>query len=1346
MKRILSLVLALSMLTGMLPAAAIAEAEMLVDEPVVIEAPAVAEEPEAEEPVIEEPTPTPEPTEAPTPEPVEEPEVIAEEETEEAEEPVAVPEETEAPAEEETEETEEPVVAPEETEVPAEEETEETEEPVVTPEETEAPAEEETEAPEGTEEPVVTPEETEVPAEEETEAPTVTPEETPAVDELPEVEESVTPEETVVPEETPIVGEAELPELLATIVSVPQGLSAAGYNLEYCNVTWVAVSGATGYELQRSEDEDFADPVNYVLTGAGTTSKTLNDLVPGTEYFFRIRAYVTDADGTSRSLWSNVVSVRNLPGIPEKVRVEAQTGATAKITWNAVSGADGYVVNWNGEDDIELEGVSNTSLTVDGLELGVDYVVAVWAYCEIDDETTVSGEIDWQIYTHTPPAPKNVKTSTSTLSSIKVSWDEVEGVTGYRVYRSSNLGASADLVGEIPDGTENVFIDDVSIVAGQTYYYHVTAYYDTEYGTTLESPISEIVKGSATPAAPTGVTAVAGDGMITLTWDSVPYVAGYIVHSSSSKNFATYVETIFDAAEQLLYKDLGVGVGVGRYYRVCAYVGPTSSPIQGPWSTTAYDMVRPLPPSNITLTNTAYNAIAIDYDGAAGAAGYEIWQSTGSGYEKVRTTKYDTAYTFTGLTCGKTYSYKLRSYIKDTDGTTLYGEYSNSVSLMAKPPKPASVYAYPVSGKDQMEIVWDAVPGASGYYIYANENNTSDQLIATVEPEELSYIAEDLHPGSEYVFSVCAYRLVSSKEIAGELGKSASTYLTVPPVTNLKATPDTMESVKLTWTAAAGAEGYIVRVYEGTVADSDKLFKTMTTTSKSAVVEELVVGYDYLCVVNAYTKVGSVTKESAVSASIVANVMPDTPTSFTVSANPNGYGAKITWKNVDGADGYRIQRSTKAGSGFTSLVILDGETDGSGSTTYTYIDDVDASKAGTTYYYRVASYVDALGERHYSPNTSAKSNRVVASAPKNLKVSAATLTSVTFKWDAVSGATGYNIYLAEKSSGPYSNIGTAAGASYTVTGLTVGKTYYVKVRATNVSGSMTVLGAASSGLAISPAPAAPTGLTFVRHAKSMTLSWNAVSGASGYAIYYAKGNGAYTLKGYTDKLTYDVTGLDAKQTYNFRVYSYRSAGNRVLSLDYASVKASTQVEKVLNLKSESKNSTTLTLTWDKVIDAEGYEISRATSYSGTYTKIAETTKQTYDVQNLETGTTFYYRVRAYVTKNGSRIYGYSATNYNKTIPLAPTELKLKSRTSSSITVTWKAADNADGYKVFCRKYAQGSYQLVTMLVGEDVTEYRIDGLDPGKKYQIIIRSVCQNPNGKYINGDASTALVVDTLK
>ena len=83
------------------------------------------------------------------------------------------------------------------------------------------------------------------------------------------------------------------------------------------------------------------------------------------------------------------------------------------------------------------------------------------------------------------------------------------------------------------------------------------------------------------------------------------------------------------------------------------------------------------------------------------------------------------------------------------------------------------------------------------------------------------------------------------------------------------------------------------------------------------------------------------------------------------------------------------------------------------------------------------------------------------------------------------------------------------------------------------------------------------------------------------------------------------------------------------------------IGKVTNLKTTSRTNSSITLSWKKISGVSGYEIYRSTSKNKNYKKIAtiNNSKNTFKDSSLSKNKTYYYKVRAYKTSNGKKVYG-----------------------------------------------------------------------------------------------------------
>lgn len=160
----------------------------------------------------------------------------------------------------------------------------------------------------------------------------------------------------------------------------------------------------------------------------------------------------------------------------------------------------------------------------------------------------------------------------------------------------------------------------------------------------------------------------------------------------------------------------------------------------------------------------------------------------------------------------------------------------------------------------------------------------------------------------------------------------------------------------------------------------------------------------------------------------------------------------------------------------------------------------------------------------------------------------------------------------------------------------------------------------------------------------ITLTWTAIPGVDGYRIYkYDKVAGKYKYLKQLDgsaSNSYTDTGLTAGTQYRYRVRAFVKVNNEKKYGKYSTkYKTSTRLKKV-TLK-VSAGTRKANLSWKKIDGASGYEICMKTS-SGEFSKIKTITKGAtikYTKTGLSKGKTYYYKVRAYKTVSGVKIYG-----------------------------------------------------------------------------------------------------------
>lgn len=158
---------------------------------------------------------------------------------------------------------------------------------------------------------------------------------------------------------------------------------------------------------------------------------------------------------------------------------------------------------------------------------------------------------------------------------------------------------------------------------------------------------------------------------------------------------------------------------------------------------------------------------------------------------------------------------------------------------------------------------------------------------------------------------------------------------------------------------------------------------------------------------------------------------------------------------------------------------------------------------------------------------------------------------------------------------------------------------------------------------------------------TVTLSWEKSARATGYVIYQFK-DGEFVKIGSTKKTSFTVEGLASAKDYRFAVRSYLKASNKKVyeHIDFAIFVATTSPKKVYGVSASlDKKQTSADITWKAVNRAENYFVYQATKKDGKYTLIGTTENPSFKAENLEKDKTYYYKVKAIIYRNGTKLKG-----------------------------------------------------------------------------------------------------------
>ena len=158
-----------------------------------------------------------------------------------------------------------------------------------------------------------------------------------------------------------------------------------------------------------------------------------------------------------------------------------------------------------------------------------------------------------------------------------------------------------------------------------------------------------------------------------------------------------------------------------------------------------------------------------------------------------------------------------------------------------------------------------------------------------------------------------------------------------------------------------------------------------------------------------------------------------------------------------------------------------------------------------------------------------------------------------------------------------------------------------------------------------------------RTTTSLILKWNVLSDVNAYYIYeYNNSTKTYKQLAKLGKNTtsYKLKNLMSGSKHTYAIRAAKTTLGKIYYSGYITLTTATKPETVQNLSVASTAKRTVKITFDKAKGANGYVVYYATSQNGKYKKLGTTTKTTYTNKKLTSGTTYYFKVRAF-TKAGS---------------------------------------------------------------------------------------------------------------
>ena len=716
---------------------------------------------------------------------------------------------------------------------------------------------------------------------------------------------------------------------------------------------------------------------------------------------------------------------------------------------------------------------------------------------------------------------------------------------------------------------------------------------------------------------------VGASGKPYIYWSVVDGANRYYVYRSTTKD-GTY--SFLGSTANLNYTDSKANVGTTYYYKVKALAADgTDSSLSAAVAITCRCARPVVTPDYLTSTGKPY----IKWAAVAGASQYEVYRSDSSNgtCEYVGTTT-ATNYTDNKANAGYTYYYKVKaiSKVKSTANSSL----SAAVAITCRCARPVVKTDYWAStGKPY--IKWDAVDGAGKYYIYrSGTRNGTYTLLGTTTAT--NYTDSKANAGYTYYYKVQA---ISSALTMAKVYLSPSNQ-----TDNCYAYGNTTEAVQCGKIAdacriALERSGVTVQVghmpsMQDKCKESNAFGADLHVPIHTNAFNGTVTGTRMFCL-------NSSGEGMKACEAIFAWLAPITPgTSENIQVDASLYEVRVPSAPAAYVECEFHDNATTA-KWIVEHTVDIGEAIARGICDY----------FGVTYKEKEQPESAASTDKLYRVQEGAFANRPIAEEKNTANSSLSAAVAATchcarpvvkpdywastgkpyIKWTAVAGASQYEVYRSGSKDGTYTLLGTTTAANYTDSKANAGYTYYYKVKAISE-----VKSAANSSLSATVAATCHCARPVVKPDYLIStgkpyIKWTAVAGASQYEVYRSGSkDGTYTLLGTTTATNYTDNKANAGYTYYYKVKAVSKVSSGANSYYSVVIGVTCRCARP-SVKITTSNGSPR-LTWNAVAGANQYEVYRATSKNGSYTKMFTTSNLSYTNTSAKAGTTYYYKVKA----------------------------------------------------------------------------------------------------------------------
>ncbi|AEF81949.1 fibronectin type III domain-containing protein [Leadbettera azotonutricia] len=728
--------------------------------------------------------------------------------------------------------------------------------------------------------------------------------------------------------------------------------------------------------------------------------------------------------GLTHNAWASRTLAN--PGDTQWYTFNAEAGKTYQIQWN-----DAYEGDASKSLDIKVSAVRgngaaifanrdsgwNSPKTISGFSGSV--------YIAVQGKSNSStGTYALKYYDTVTVVPQGImaisSVNTSLIPAAIISWNSVEEISAYRLYRALLGGGPYT---QIADQRSTVFTDE-DVVGNITYYYKAAA-----YNANGEGDASPAASGTIPASHPAAITALANNAWTGGTIGAAGAVGWYKFTAESARTY--YIQwndavqgdasksldikvSAYSAAGDVLFENEDSAWTVpkiisGLRGTVFLKAAARNNSSTGTYSIRQHDPLSVIPevPENVSA-GSGNGQITVNWNGVLDAVEYEVYCGEGTAIPSAPSAVTgNTSAVISGLSNGINYSIWVKA-------KNLVGLSGASARVSVKPI--AGMGEVTVSsGNEQLNLSWAAVAGADEYEVYYGTGTTIPGTPAqTVSTTSASITG--LVNGTSYNI------WVKGKNSTGKGGASAMASGKPLGTPGTLTVNEGIGELTISWATVPGADEY--EVYYGTETPTN-LWNIVSSTTTT------ITGLTNGTLYNVRLR-----SKNATGVSDWSNVATGKPigTMGSVTVSSEDGKLNLSWAAIAGADEYEVYYGTG-----TAIPGTPAQTVSTTSASITGLVN------GTSYNIWVKGK-NSTGKGGASAMASGKP----LGTPGTLTVNEG-IGELTISWATVPGADEYEVYYGTET--PTNLWNTVSGTTATIP-LANGISYTMRIRARNATGSV----------------------------------------------------------------------------------------------------------------------------------------------------------------------------------------------------------------------------------------------------------------------------------------------------